>query len=291
MPGQSLSQVRALLDDAGISPLKRFGQNFLIDLNLLEKVAAASDLRPSDVVLEVGPGTGSLTERLLESGCRVVAVEIDRGLQQILRERLDRHPRFQLVGADVLAGKHAINPHVLDTLRATVPEPGGAYKLVANLPYQVATPLIAELLLGPLPLERMAVTIQLEVAEKLLAPPDTPAYGPLAVVLNLIADVALVTRLPPRAFWPRPQVESALLLVKPDARHDWPCADAAGFLGFVQQGFQQRRKMIRAAAHRWAVAPERLAAALTAVGVSDRMRPAELHPTHWLQLWEALRAT
>ena len=103
MPAQTLSQVRELLDAAGLRPQHRFGQNFLIDLNLMRKVIAAADLRPTDVVLEVGPGTGSLTGLLLDAGCRVIAIEIDRGLQQVLSRHLAQQERFHLIGGDALA--------------------------------------------------------------------------------------------------------------------------------------------------------------------------------------------
>ena len=140
MAGQILSEIRAVLAGAGLAPQHRFGQNFLIDLNLMRKLVDAADLSPADTVLEVGPGTGSLTEILLDRGVRVVAVEIDHGFQAILRERLGTHPRFTLIQADALATKHCVNPLVLKILSEQPPDAGGAYKLVANLPYQIATP-------------------------------------------------------------------------------------------------------------------------------------------------------
>ena len=157
MPGQTLREIRALLAAGGLNPQHRFGQNFLIDLNLMRKLVAAAELSPDDVVLEVGPGTGSLTEMLLDAGVRVVAVEIDRGFQAILRERLAANQRFTLVQGDALAGKHRVNPLVLNALRQTRPGAGGSYKLVANLPYQIATPQLVDLLLVEPQLERMEI--------------------------------------------------------------------------------------------------------------------------------------
>jgi 16S rRNA (adenine1518-N6/adenine1519-N6)-dimethyltransferase len=147
MPGQTLTEIRQLLDAAGLKPQHRFGQNFLIDLNLMRKLLAAGSPQAGDTILEVGAGTGSLTELLLESGARVIAVEIDRGLSGILRERLGEHPRLTLVQADALSGKNQVNPLVLRLLGERPPEAGGAYKLIANLPYQIATPLLMDLLL------------------------------------------------------------------------------------------------------------------------------------------------
>ncbi len=230
MPGQTLSEIRALLAAAGLSPQHRFGQNFLIDLNLMRKLVAAAELSPGDVVLEVGPGTGSLTELLLDAGVRVVAVEIDRGFQAILRERLGTNQRFTLVQGDALAGKHRVNPLVLHALEQArsphrpeadaprlPPGAGGAYKLVANLPYQIATPLLMDLLLATPAFERLTCTIQKEVAERLVAAPRTEAYGTASVMVQLMADVTAHAILPPTVFWPRPQVESAMVTIRPRA--------------------------------------------------------------------------
>src|SRR5262245_9624801 len=169
MPGQTLSEIRSLLAAAGLAPQHRFGQNFLVDLNLMRKLVQRAEVSNADVVLEVGPGTGSLTEILLESGARVIAVEIDRGLQELLHARLGDNPRFTLLRGDALAGKNEINPSVLEALRSTETGPGGARKLVANLPYQIATPLLADLLHVTPPVSRMTCTIQKEVGERLIA--------------------------------------------------------------------------------------------------------------------------
>ena len=220
MPGQTLRQVRELLAGADLAPQHRYGQNFLIDLNLMRKLVGAAELSPGDVVLEVGPGTGSLTELLLDSGARVVAVEIDRGLQGILRARLGAHPRFTLVQGDALAAKSRVNPLLLRLLaeRAPAAAPGpapGAYKLVANLPYQIATPLLIDLLLVQPRFERLVGTIQKEVGERLVAEPRTPAYGPVSIILQTLADIRPLAILPPAAFWPRPEVESVMVLIRP----------------------------------------------------------------------------
>ena len=215
MPGQTLTEIRSLLAGAGLAPRQRYGQNFLNDLNLMRKLVAAAEIGPEDVILEVGAGTGSLTETLLKRGAHVVAVEIDRGLQALLRDRLGKHPRFTLVQADVLAGKHQINPLVLNILNEQQPGTGGGRKLVANLPYQIATPLLMELLCTSPPFERLACTVQKEVAERLAAQPRTAAYGPVSVISQTLAATELIAILPPSAFWPRPKVESIMLTVRP----------------------------------------------------------------------------
>ncbi len=287
MPGQTLSEIRVLLAGAGLAPRQRYGQNFLIDLNLMRKLVAAADVRPEDVVLEVGPGTGSLTEMLLDRGARVVAVEIDRGLQALLRGRLGKHPRFTLVQADILAGKHQINPLVLNILNEQR-SGSGVRKLVANLPYQIATPLMMELLYAEPPFERLTCTVQKEVGQRLVAEPRTDAYGPVSVVSQTLAEIELVAILPPSAFWPRPKVESIMLTVRPrpPGRVDVP--DVADFVRFVQRGFSQRRKMLRRLVRDWELLD--VLAAFHRAGVSPDVRPEELTPEAWRAFHRAVRA-
>ncbi|MCS7033753.1 MAG: 16S rRNA (adenine(1518)-N(6)/adenine(1519)-N(6))-dimethyltransferase RsmA, partial [Phycisphaerae bacterium] len=217
---QSKQQILAALAAAGTRPKHRFGQNFMIDSNLVRLVAEAGRVGPEDVVLEVGPGTGTLTEELLSRGARVIAVEIDRDLAEALRRLFASEKRFELIEADVLSGKHQINPRVLDAIggadsrHASV----GSYiqnqptpKLVANLPYNIASPLVIELLIAGL--ELLAFTVQKEVAERLKAAPGDEAYGALSVMAQLLGKVEVLRTLPPQAFWPAPKVESALVRI------------------------------------------------------------------------------
>lgn len=286
MPGQTQSEIRQLLATAGLAPQHRFGQNFLVDLNLMRKLVAAGEVNPADTILEVGPGTGSLTEFLLAGGARVVAVEIDHGLQAVLRERLGGHPRFTLIQGDALAGKNRVNPLVLNVLDQQPPEAGGAYKLIANLPYQIATPLLVDLLLVRAPFERLSCTIQREVGERLAAEPRTAAYGPVSVVMQILADVTPLSIIPPTAFWPRPQVESIMLTVRPRATEEVAVGDVSAFVAFVQRGFQQRRKMLRRLLRDWDEL--QVLAAFRHAGVSPDCRPEELPPRAWQRLFVAV---
>ncbi len=309
MPGQTLKEIKALLDSAGLAPQHRFGQHFLIDLNLMGKLVAAAELSDADTVLEVGPGTGSLTELLLASGARVVAVEIDRGFQRILRERLGDRPRFTLVQADALAGKSQVNPLVLKLLAERPPAstpaagvpaasgdaPAGHYKLVANLPYQIATPLLIDLLLVQPRFERLICTIQKEVGERLVAQARTEHYGPVSIILQTLAELRLLAILPPAAFWPRPQVESVMLLIRPRSPEqiragtgpaDVGVADVPGFVEFVRLAFQQRRKVLRRLFR-----DRDLTAALGVfrkARVNPDARPEELPPAAWRALFAAM---
>jgi 16S rRNA (adenine1518-N6/adenine1519-N6)-dimethyltransferase len=287
MPGQTQTQIRALLAAAGLAPRQRLGQHFLVDLNLMHKLVAAADLRPADVVLEVGAGTGSLTEILVEHGVHVVAVEIDRGLQGILRERLGEHPRCTLIQADALASKHQVNPLVLKTFGQREPAAGGARKLVANLPYQIATPLLAELLISGPPLERLTCTIQREVGQRLAADPQTEAYGPLSVITQTLAEVELVAILPPTAFWPRPAVESLMVNIHPRPPEQIEVDEPADFARFVHQGFLHRRKMLRRVVREWDLLDA--LAVFKAAGVSPEARPEQLSPAQWRAFHRAVR--
>lgn len=288
MPGQTLTEIRGLLALAGLAPQHRLGQNFLIDLNLMRKLVGAGEVVSSDTVLEVGPGTGSLTECLLAQGATVVAVEIDRGLQDLLRARLGGEARFRLVAGDALAGKHRVSPAVVEALRSAPPRAGGHYKLVANLPYQVATPLLIDLLLGQLPFERLACTIQREVGERLIAEAGTEAYGVVSVLAASLADVEIVARVPATAFWPAPKVESVMLRVRPKPSDAREVADVAAFVALVQRAFQQRRKMLRRALAE--VGAAAMEACLTAAEASATSRPEDLTPAQWRRLFAALPA-
>lgn len=279
MAGQTQSEIRRLLDSAGLAPLHRFGQNFLIDLNLMRKLIDAANVQPGDFVLEVGPGTGSLTELLLERGASVTAVEIDHGLQELLRRRLADQPNFKLIAGDILAGKRALNAEALEALNGAT----GRRLLVANLPYQVATPLLVELLLLAPPLTCLACTIQKEVAERLRAAPGTADYGPLSVIVQSLAQVEWIATLSPGVFWPAPQVESAMIRVTPLPATD--LREAAEFAHFVQEAFSQRRKMLRRLLRDAHEAEGR--AAFAAAEISPEARPEQVSVSQWQTLHRA----
>lgn len=235
---QTVATIKELLASRGMSPLKAFGQNFLIDQNMLRKLIDAAGVQPGETVLEVGPGTGVLTDELLSRGCRVVACEIDRGMCGILRERFADNPKFTLVEGDCLDGKHAIAPAVLAALRA---EP---FVHVANLPYGAATPLMSLLMAQHRECRGLYVTIQREVGDRLAAKPGTKEYGPLSVLAQVTCEVTAIAKLPPSCFWPQPDVTSAMIGLK---RRPVPLhADPAGLLAFCHAIFEQRRKQLQA---------------------------------------------
>lgn len=285
-PTQTLADIRGLLAAAGLAPQHRFGQNFLVDQNLLRKLVETAAPEPGDIVLEVGPGTGSLTELLLERGARVIAVEIDRGFQKILDQRLGANPRFTLIRGDALETKHRLNPEIKAALEHHPPEPNGVYKLVANLPYQIATPLLLDLLYATPRFERLTCTIQREVGQRLTAMAESDDYGPISVLAQLFADVQLVAILPPSVFWPRPKVESVMLNIRPRPHGSLGIDDLPGFVEFVQHGFGQRRKMLRRLLRDGAHSVT--AESFLKAGVSSDARPEQLPPAAWRALFLAL---
>src|SRR2546423_3310726 len=267
---QTKHEIQSLLADAGSHPRHRFGQNFMIDQNLVRVIAAAGELSQTDLAVEVGPGTGTLTEELLSRAGKVVAVEIDRDLAALLRQRFADKPRFTLIEGDALANKHELNPDLSAVLRSAA-EQGLQTKLVANLPYNIASPLIIDLLLAGV--ELLAFTVQKEVAHRLRAKPGTEDYGLLTVMAQLLSRVELLRTLPPQAFWPAPKIESALVRM---ARDDRLGARATEFSRFVHSIFSARRKTLRKALAQAGI--ENAVALLEKLSIDPKLRPENLSP-------------
>ena len=240
-PAQTLTDIQNLLRTHGLLPKKRLGQNFLHDANHMDQVVAAARVGEGHVVLEVGAGTGSLSRRLLDAGARLVAVEIDADLEPILRQQLvdPFGGRVTLVIGDVLSGKHVISLVVLDALASI----GAAkFKLVANLPYNIASPLLVNLAVDHPGMTDAVVMVQREVAARLAAGPGTKVYGPLGVIVQAMCEVELIATLAPTCFWPNQQVESAVIRL---TRRSRPLtADPARFGAFIHNVFHTRRKQL-----------------------------------------------
>jgi 16S rRNA (adenine1518-N6/adenine1519-N6)-dimethyltransferase len=244
---QTLSYLRDLFEQRGIRPKNKLGQNFLIDLNLLDLIVRVAELTRDDLALEVGSGTGGLTTRLLEHAGAVVSVELDPAFAAIVDETVtEGRGRVALLHADVLRNKNELNPDVLRAVADLGRRVGTARtKLVSNLPYAVATPVISNLLLSDVAVERMVVTAQWEIAERLVAAPGTKDYGALAVLVQSLADVTVVRRLPPAVFWPRPKVDSAIVRIRPDAARRAHVGDVHKFRTFLRDLYAHRRKNLR----------------------------------------------
>ena len=263
-----------LLDTHGLSPSRALGQNFVADPNTVRRIARLAGVGPGDRVVEIGAGLGSLTLALAETGASVVAVELDRYLLPVLRSVVDG-----VAGVSVVEG---------DALRldwSSVLGPGASpssWVLVANLPYNVATPLVADLLDGVPAISRMLVMVQKEVGERLAASVGSPAYGAVSVKVAYWAVARVVGRVPPTVFVPPPKVDSALVAI--ERRADGPAVDpavvsSARLFEVVRAGFAHRRKMLRGALA-GVVAP----AAFEAAGVAPTARAEELDVAAWGRL-------
>ena len=259
-------QVRELLARHGAAPTKARGQNFVVDPNTVRRVARLAGVGPGDRVVEVGAGVGSLTLALAETGAAVTAVEVDGRLVAALREVVEP------VGVTVVEA---------DAMRldwASVLGEGGSWAMVSNLPYNIATPLLADLLDGVPQIGRFVVMVQREAAERLIAGAGDEAYGAVSVKVAYWADAAIVARVPPTVFWPEPKVESAVVDIR---RRAEPGAgvDPAWLFRLVAAGFGQRRKMLRRSLA--GVVP---AEAFATAGIRPEARAEELDLAAWARL-------
>ena len=233
---QTLTHIRALLDAHGLKPQHRLGQNFLHDKNLLGRLIRTAGIVPGELVLEIGPGTGTLTEGLCAAGAEVVACEIDAGLAVIMRESFSRG--VHLVECDCLGRGRRLAPRLTDVLA------GRPFKLVANLPYQVASTVIVTLLVHQPECRGQFVTIQQEVAERLAAEPGTKAYGALTVTVRGLAEVTAIAQLPASCFWPRPKVASTMVAIRPGVPRTHGITDPEALATFATALFGKRRKQL-----------------------------------------------
>jgi 16S rRNA (adenine1518-N6/adenine1519-N6)-dimethyltransferase len=232
---------RDVLRAHGLAANQKLGQNFLLSADVADRIVREARVGPQDAVLEIGTGLGQLTERLARAAAAVVTVEIDRGLCEIAKSRLAPYPNVILLHADFLESKHRINPLVTDAVRSA--GGGRVSKVVSNLPYQICSPAVINLLEWELPVAEMDVMLQAEVVERLAAGPGTSEYGPLTVFVAYRAAVEVLFPLPPSAFWPQPAVSSQFVRIVPHA----PQTEARSYDMFsqaVNKLFQSRRKTL-----------------------------------------------
>ena len=238
-------QLEQFLDRAGITPRRQWGQHFLIDLNLMRLLVDAAQLQGNETILEVGAGTGSLTDILASRAGRVIAVEIDRTLATIAAEELNQHDNVTLINTDILASKSTINHKVLDAIVASQAELKGPFLLIANLPYQVSAPLMMNLVFGDLTCEAMFVTVQLEVATRMTAVPGTKEFGSLSILLQATGQVRQFRKIKPTAFWPLPNVYSAMISWQRDEKLRAQIRDIQALKTIVDMLLGHRRKTIK----------------------------------------------
>ena len=240
---QTSTFLKQRMEEAGIRPVSKFGQNFLIDLNLVNMIADSANLTEQDVALEVGTGTGSLTGLIAQKAGRVITVEIDQNLWQLAQEELAGFNNITFLQQDALRNKNNLNPILIDTIRQAMSEIEGArLKLVANLPYNIATPLISNLLtLDEFVPTSMTVTIQKELAERIVARPGTKDFGALSLWIQAQCNPEIVRIMSPKVFWPRPKVDSAFIKNESDTAKRNRIPDLAYYLRFVRSLFIHRR--------------------------------------------------
>ena len=266
-------EINDLLASHGLAPRRDLGQNFVGDPNTVRRIARLAEVGPGSRVVEIGPGLGSLTLALAETGAEVTAVEVDHGIVPVLREVVAEHPNVTVVEGDAMAvdwtallGEHH------------------DWVLVANLPYNVATPLVCDVLDGVPQVARMLVMVQKEVAERFCAAPRTSAYGAVTVKVAYWATARIAGHVPASVFVPRPNVESALADIR---RRPAPAVDVppAPLFHLVRTAFGQRRKMLRRSLN-GVVAAEVFADA----GIDPQRRPEELDVHEWGRLTAAWQA-
>jgi len=279
--------------EVGLEPDKRRGQNFLIDLNLLEILAMEAGITDRDVVLEVGTGLGSLTALMAERAAAVVTVEIDKHLQLLASEVLDGFDNVTLLPHDALKNKNHLHPAVVETVQAKLDEdPKRQLKLAANLPYCIATPIISNLLSTPFVPASMTVTIQKELGERIIAKPSTKDYSALSIWIQAQCDAKILRTLPPQVFWPRPKVDSVIVQIVPNLEKRASIPDLEFFHTFVRSMFFHRRKFLRSvlvAAMKGQLTKPQVDAVLESQELGPTARAEELDVERTLSLCEAVR--
>jgi 16S rRNA (adenine1518-N6/adenine1519-N6)-dimethyltransferase len=256
--------------------LKKYGQHFLTDRRILEGIVDALAPGPTDTVMEIGPGRGSLTDILVERSERVIGVELDRALAEQLRERYRDRKNVEIVQADVLeTDLHALA--------------GGPFLLIGNVPYYITTPIVFKALEPPIA-ARSVFLVQREVAERMAAAADTDAYGALSVNVAVVATTEQVMSVPPGAFKPPPKVDSAVIRLTPLDTPLIPEGSLAAFRAFVQAAFGLRRKqMQRVLRTVRGISADDAAAILAKAGIAPAARPEVLSPGDFVRLFEMMR--
>ena len=239
---------------------KKLGQNFLISEDVVRRIAAAAELAEGDAVLEIGPGIGTLTQALAETGADVTAVELDRRLLPVLDKTLEGYNNVRVINADVLE------------LNVNEAMAGKTFKVAANLPYYITTPIIFALLEKKLPVERMVVMVQKEVAERMTAVPGGKEYGALSVAMQYYTEPELAFIVPPECFIPRPSVDSAVVVCKNRTVPPVDVCDEKLFFKVVKAAFSLRRKMLSNALKNMGITAQQAQEWLALAGIDPKRR-------------------
>lgn len=279
--------IQRLLQNAQVRPRRRWGQNFLIDLNLMRLLVDHAGIDKSDVVLEVGTGTGSLTSLLAARAAHIVTVDIDPALSRIARDELVDFENITFFHCDALANKNTIAPDILTAVCETSKSFGGNYKLVANLPYQIASPLMINLILHRQMPAGIYVTIQAEVADRILAKPGSKAYGMLSIFMQATGQVRQLKRLSPQVFWPMPKVHSAMITWKPDQSKLAAIKSLTALRQCIDLLLGHRRKKIKTCLER-GLSGSDYTSILEQLDIDPHIRGELLWPEQYVELANAL---
>ena len=272
---------RQLLRQFGFRPKKRLGQHFLIGEAVLERILSAAELSPGDIVVEVGPGLGILTEGLAKQRARVIAVELDSKLVALLKKRLADFPDVKIVHADILK----VTPQRLLQNNLSASELVRGYKVIANLPYYITSPVLRHFLEGESRPSAMVVMVQKEVGEAIAATPGKMSL--LSVKIQFYSKPDIICYVPAASFSPPPKVESVILRLDVYSRPPIEVPDVAGFFDIVMHGFSSPRKQLRnSLAHSLGMPPGQVASLLEQAGIDAKRRAETLSLEEWRELWE-----
>jgi len=231
-------ETKKILQKHGLRPKKKFGQNFLINEEIMERILEAAELVPDDLVVEIGPGLGGLTQQLAQRAGGLLAIEIDEQLVSVLEQVLAVYPNVKLIRGDIL--KLDLDREV----KQFFPNVKFPYKIVANLPYYITTPIVMGLLEQKKQISSMVLMVQKEVGERMQASPGTKAYGSLSIAVQYYADIKLIQRVPPSSFRPAPEVDSVVIKLEMRATPKVEPRDEQLFFQVVRGAFAQRRKTL-----------------------------------------------
>lgn len=275
MPIYKPSELRLFLNELGIFPKKGLSQNFLIDKNIIRKIISASNVQPDDLILEIGPGPGSLTEALLETGAQVIAVEKDEILANALERLQTSSGQLSIFCQDIM--KFPLEEEVLRKLKT-----GKKAKVIANLPYHLTTPIIAQLALYHTLFSSLTVMVQDEVGRRMTAKPDTSEYSSFTVFLNFYTHPHYAFTVSHNCFYPAPKVDSAVVVLELHAPA-LPKEAAETFFQLTRTAFEHRRKMLRASLKEL-FPSEKTEQALQAIGQNPLARPEVLSLEEFIKL-------
>ena len=263
----SAKSTASIINKYGFSFQKRFGQNFLIDEHVLDKIVDAALIGEEDGVIEIGPGIGTMTQRLCEAASKVVAIEIDKELIPILSETMSEYDNVKIINADVM--KTDLDKLIRDEFS------GMSVKVVANLPYYITTPIVMSLLENHLPVESITIMVQKEVAQRMQAGPGTKDYGALSLAVQYYADTYIAANVPPNCFMPRPKVGSGVIRLTVRKEAEVEVADEKLMFSLIRAAFNQRRKTLVNAVTNFPgldYTKEDIEKALAGLGISEKIR-------------------